>query len=81
MSKGSSWRPKLVSEWSSVPKPELLRRLGLESSFAKCSKYDFIKAGPVSKAEFLAMGLVGVQIGCDYYSGKYNTLGGGSSTL
>jgi subtilisin family serine protease len=30
----------------------------------------------VSKAEFLAMGLAGVQVGYDYYTGKYNTLGG-----
>jgi len=36
----------------------------------------FVKVSPVSKAEFLAMGLAGVQVGYDYYTGKYNTLGG-----
>jgi hypothetical protein len=36
----------------------------------------FVKVGSVSKAEFLAMGLAGVQVGYGYYTGKYNTLGG-----
>jgi hypothetical protein len=35
-----------------------------------------MKVGPESKAEFLAMGLAGVQVGCDYYTDKYNTFGG-----
>jgi hypothetical protein len=36
----------------------------------------FVKVGSVSKAEFLAMGQAGVRVGYDYYTGKYNTLGG-----
>ena len=39
----------------------------------------FVKVGPVSKAEFLAMGLAGVHLGCDYYTGKYSTLGASST--
>ena len=33
--------------------------------------------GPVSKAEFLAMGVAGVQVGYGCYTAKYNTPGGG----
>jgi hypothetical protein len=29
-----------------------------------------VKVGPVSKAEFLAVELAGVQVGYDYYTGK-----------
>jgi hypothetical protein len=35
-----------------------------------------VKVGPVSKAGYLAMGLAGVQVGYDYYIGKYSTLEG-----
>jgi hypothetical protein len=30
----------------------------------------FVKVGPVSEAEFLAMGLAGVQVGYGYYTGR-----------
>ena len=36
----------------------------------------FVKVGPVSKAEFLAIGLAGVQVGYDLNTSKYITLGG-----
>ena len=44
------------------------------------SRFDlFVKVDPVSKAEFLAMGLAGMQVGYVYYTGKYSTLGASST--
>jgi hypothetical protein len=42
----------------------------LFSSYISRFDFFFVKVGPVSKAEFLAMRLAGVQVGYGYYTGK-----------